>query len=750
MGSAKRNFLLGRGELLNIELAPPTVNPDKAHPYSFDEVIAFLKPRIAKAAHDFDRLPDLACPHDQTVGILTLHPTYLAKSYFPQKLLAQTGLRAVGSKETRITPRKWTKKGDPEQSVALEVFVAGSRSSFRDLGDTLSDFRSLEDLANEASRIEDFRPFAIGERVRPINNRREEGQVKLEVVLHASEDQSFILLGFREYLENLGAFADLRRRIQVGALTFLPVLLPPSKVNDLEKFSFLRVARPMPSLRTFHPGLRTVKGARPIPCTLPSAGPVTKDFRVAVFDGGLPPRAELKPWVRRMRAGDLGEAQQDFVDHGLGVTSALLFGPIRDSQLEQPYVGIDHYRVLDKNSGRDEDLFDVLPRIMSALETSKPKFFNLSIGPALPIDDDDVEVWTASLDEYLADGGSLATIAVGNDGDADSGAGLDRVQVPSDCVNGLAVGAADTLSPVRWRRANYSCRGPGRCPGVVKPDVLAFGGTSEEPFYVLSSKDLRFAAPTSGTSFASPSVLRMASGIRAHFGDAVTALGIKAILIHRSDDGGMHRRDVGWGRVPDAMEELMTCSDGKVSVLYQGLLQPSKYVRVPVPVPAETLVGKITVRATFCFATGTDPHHPASYTRSGLDVQFRPHDGKRKGKDPSRPDTSSFFRDFKRYLTEAELRNEAHKWETVMQAEKTFLGSSLQNPVFDVHYMARRDAAAIARTGAGAIPYALVVTVAAPKMPRIYSLVINRYRTQLRALQPIIEVPIRVSGSTRE
>ena len=32
-----------------------------------------------------------------------------------------------------------------------------------------------------------------------------------------------------------------------------------------------------------------------------------------------------------------------------------------------------------------------------------------------PIDDHDVHAWTAVLDEYLSDGRSLATLAVGND-----------------------------------------------------------------------------------------------------------------------------------------------------------------------------------------------------------------------------------------------------------------------------------------------------------------------------------------------
>ena len=40
---------------------------------------------------------------------------------------------------------------------------------------------------------------------------------------------------------------------------------------------------------------------------------------------------------------------------------------------------------------------------------------------------------------------TLATIAVGNDGEGPRKDGLNRIQVPSDCVNALAVGACDTI-----------------------------------------------------------------------------------------------------------------------------------------------------------------------------------------------------------------------------------------------------------------------------------------------------------------
>jgi hypothetical protein len=74
--------------------------------------------------------------------------------------------------------------------------------------------------------------------------------------------------------------------------------------------------------------------------------------------------------------------------------------------------------------------------------------------------------------------------------------------------------------------------GPGRSPGFVKPDLVAFGGSTAWPFLVLRATDAPKIEPTGGTSFAAPSVLRMGTGVRAHLGPSLESLAIRALLIH--------------------------------------------------------------------------------------------------------------------------------------------------------------------------------------------------------------------------
>jgi hypothetical protein len=147
----------------------------------------------------------------------------------------------------------------------------------------------------------------------------------------------------------------------------------------------------------------------------------------------------------------------------------------------------------------------------------------------------------------------------------------------------------------------------------------------------------------------------------------------------------------------------------------------------------------VTIMATFCFASQTDPQDPSNYTRGGLDITFRPNADKTdEGK--VHPKTKSFFRQTD-YDTEGELRHNAHKWETTLHHRQRFQSRSLKDPFFDVHYQTRQAGKTV--RGSDKIRFALIITVEAPKVANLYDRVVQRYRTQLEPLRPIIEIPIR-------
>jgi len=445
----------------------------------------------------------------------------------------------------------------------------------------------------------------------------------------------------------------------------------------------------------------------------------------------------------------MGPAEPELLDHGVGVTSAFLFGYIDPQKpIPQPYSYVDHYRVLDNMPGQNPyELYEVLDRINNVLKTNEYDFINLSLGPCLPIDDEEIHAWTAVLDEYLSNGTTLATIAVGNDGEGDPFINANRIQVPADCVNALGIGACD-VPDNNWRRASYSSIGPGRSPGLIKPDLVDFGGSIQRPFLTLDSLDGLKLFPTGGTSFASPSVLRLGSGVRAHFGNALNTLAIRTLLVHCAERSDIPKFEVGWGRVARTLEDIVICEDHVMRVVFQGRITASKYIRVPIPLPTGTLKGMIKIKATLCYATSVDPHHPGNYTRSGLEVKFRPNRDNRRKTKPGEPEplhasTKGFFsKTQKAVQTEEELRRDAWKWENCLHAENKYRGQGLNEPVFDIHYNARIEGHNDTRTQE--LQYALVITVEAPRIKDLYDQVFRRYATQLEQLQPIIDIPLTV------
>jgi hypothetical protein len=770
----RTNFLLGYGERLNERLEAPPINPSKNHPYTLTESVARLAPQAARVASAIDALPDLACPNDLSVALFTLHPTYLAKSYFPEDLMRVAGFEVIGTRSRTIVPvmsGRASRAGEPQ--LATDMYVAGTREAFRVFGESIREWPAARERAVAAPRdsrgrqatdaarfiratddlvkIEEVRVQPARERVRAFRSNRR--VTTLEVVLHASANAGDVLEGFWSFARSLDVHVDLSQRLHAEGLCFLPVRADRRQARALAEFSFLRVVREMPVLRNLEPEMRMPGRRRTVPIRLPNAPAVDPSLRVAVFDGGLPENHPFTPWVRAFDVPGIGPSTPRYTAHGLAVTSALLFGPITPGEdPAPPYAQVDHFRVLDAATAEDDpdELMPVLRRIMGVLQQRPYQFVSLSIGPDLPVDDDEVHVWTAMLDSLFSRGRVLATVAVGNGGELDRAAGNARIQTPADCVNALAIGAADS-SASPWQRAPYSSVGPGRSPGVVKPDLLQFGGSLQEPFYVIApfpSANPK-AVASMGTSLAAPAGLRAGLGIRSVFGAVLSPVALKALLIHGcdpSDNAAVpDRAECGWGRVPADIEPLFMSDDSTARIVYQGELQPGQWVRMPIPFPKEGIAGMVDITATFCFLAGTDPQDPMSYTRSGLEVRFRPHEGRKANTQARDAKTKSFFRLDQLYLSERQLRDDAHKWETTLHESGRFRGSTLQHPVFDVHYNAR-VAGRNHRAMSDPIPYALVVTLQAPREPKLYDRLVQQYRTRLEPLRPQTQVPIRTRG----
>ena len=734
------NFLIGRGEKLTFKVKGPSKPMTEVPVYSFEYAKAKLAPQLAETAKSIDALDADACPGDFAVAKLVLNPSYIARSYFPSKLLHASNLKSVGSRTVTITPEKWKRKVTPTNTATTEIFVAGSRSAFRNLSNLV---RSLDPESKEAEELARIELFAA---VNPEDRIIDPGSEKtrfFEVGVHIIEEGAdYLQQAFKKFAQKAQVHVHEDLALTAGGLWFVPVEGERVAISKLAEFSFVRVIRPVPKMRSMRPILRN-QGPT-VACTLPVEGPVSTQPRVAILDGGLPAQHPLSKWVAKAWAVD--EAAGDDPggpEHGLGVTSAFLFGPIEPGKpAARPFSLVDNIRVLDDLTNEEDplELYRTLGNIEEVLISRQYEFLNLSLGPDLPIEDNEVHAWTSVIDSQLSDGQTFMTVAAGNNGQSDEQLRLNRVQVPADCVNAIAVGAANNVGDV-WDRAAYSAKGPGRSPGVIKPDVVAFGGDGGKYFHVLAPGAQPSLVPQLGTSFAAPYLLRNAVGIRSILGDDLSPLAIKALLIHAAQQTENHCQwGTGWGKPPEDIMSIITCGPGVARVVYKGELEPGKYLRAPLPLPLQGLEGMVTLSATFCYASPTDPQDAASYTRAGLEITFRPSDEKQKA-GAQNADTKGFF-SRKKFATEQDQRSDQGKWETVLHNSKRMRASSLRNPAFDIHYNAREGGAST--RNADVIPYALILTVYAPKCPSIYNDILRAYNQTLVQIQPKVALPINV------
>ncbi|HAA44143.1 S8 family peptidase [Vreelandella sedimenti] len=744
----KQRFLFGRGEKLADKVKYRSGFGESEPVYD----LAFQKRRfqehLSNISDQLEQIPDEKLANGNAVIGITLHPKYLSRSAFPSLLLNELGLRLLGSRSTKIKPAKGKGSDETDGALSTFLFVSAKRKTIQSLGDKISQITESSDI------LEDF--LKLENATLPGRNEKMAGEFSsapepVEVVLHFDSikdmdwEDSFV-----EFASRVNVDLGISSSYQSRGLLFIPATGSKSSVEQLADFSFIRMVRPMPKIRMIEqPELVRAMNFNGS-ATIPNQDSLADSYRVAVFDGGLPDNHPFGRWVNYIEppsGAKIGNPVNHYTNHGALVTSALLFGHVQPGQLDRPYASVDHYRVLGDGI-RSSSLYDVLTYVDEVLSQSNYPIISFSIGP-YEVAGDDITAWTAMLDDHLGSGNCLAGVAVGNDGEKPWP--QSRIQVPSDSVNALSIGAADCTTE-GWKRAPYSSIGPGRNPGMVKPDIVAFGGVKTNAFHFVSPQ--LNIVENYGTSFATPYAMRIASGLKSYLGSSLTPTAIRALMVHSASRNQHPIEEVGWGMLGE-LTDIITCQDGEIKVLYQGRLEPGKVLRAPIPLPEQQLEGNVSISATFCYTCSTDPHTPGDYTRAGLDISFRPHkdnfsktqariEKTGQGKiDLAFPDTASFFKN-QEFASEAELRTDGHKWDTMRKNSLTKRGASLKNPVFDIHYVAREPGISNSPQGAEKIHFALVVTVLSKKTPDLYEQVQQKYINTLVPIEPQIDVPVQI------
>jgi hypothetical protein len=777
--------ILGKGERLAFPVDAVGGGGDAWHPRSLEGAFAALTPQVRQVAEQVAALPDrLRGPH--VIIEAKLLPNYLAGSHYPQNLLDYVQLYPVGSRQSRgtyVTRKRAPRENEPTKTYLL----AGDDAAVRRLATVIA-----AGPGNAPKGVwEDIREFDLLQLplrdtvVRGMPEDAADGElVTWEAVINGigtspSERARYteeVVEKFIQHVESLRGEVDRSFIRSVDGLTFLPVALTTSDVSEAAAFNALRAIRPMPRMRDLEVMFRSATVAPETPMLAAAEPPVLKprtSERIAVFDGGVDLNdPALAPYVtlHSLTTEQVARA----IRHGTMVTSAILYGyaAVDADGAQSPVALVDHYQVIPPPKAVgvvDTEFYWVLDQIVKYSVGHDHRIVNLSLGPPRCMEEDaEPHAWTATLDEIAKQYGILFVCAVGNNGAFER----NRIRVPADMANGLAVGACRSRdAAARVQRADYSALGPGRAGQRVAPLGVAFGGS------LADSTPFRARGPggrpenDEGTSFATPLVSHGIADLRAMLDSPRpdTLRAFAAHFVQGRPARGHDARHIGYGRLRETYADVWDCGPNAITVLYDVEMRKGELLALPLPMPGGIRPdAEVRIVFTVCYSSEVQAQHASDYTRSGLDITFRPHDQMFTAYDAStkplkRIGTFHVERDqdalaeiaktrpikmsahplaksgWRRSRWEGDQRD-AGKWDTLVRADWPFAARELRGARVDLEYHAR-DGVRLMGPDAPVLPVTVLITVEGPTDVPLYDLV----QPQLQSLVPLVRSASEIS-----
>ncbi len=645
---------------------------------------------------------------------MRLEPKFEAKSYTPNSLVADSNMKLVGG-------RKYTVDSIVDTKGKL-YFVRASDSDLEELKNKLtSDIKDhIKKWKNQICTIKSIDLLRPDEKVLGFDNSWTEGTV--EVVIHPlGTDSKKAIEGFFKATGLQKEKAEVRS--YDDGLTFVCAYMDKKIVDKAKNYNPLRSIKPINDDWDDSFRMSAMEGPAP---KLPKKI-FKSDIKIGVFDGGVQEGIELlAPFVTNYDMVEESPITKG-IEHGNGVCGAVLYGSLtgktEKDEVENPVVSVESFRVFPaKRTGNEEadmqmyTTIDIIEKVVR--ERKDIKVFGLSVGPKGAILDDEINRFTYVCDKltYDVDDGEdnpLFCIAVGNDGKLDSP--LNRIQAPSDMVNGIAIGAYSRDIGNYKYRAPYSCIGPGREGAKVKPDLLEFGGTWDRPFIAIKSDKL--VEGVTGTSYSAPVVAGKIGRLMAVSDQIVPHLG-RALLIHHAEANDTEsNNEIGFGYCTENVEELLNCSDNSVTILYEGEITSSASVRLPIFMPNMNKSRcNVAIKWTICTVVNPNLNDTDAYTNNCIEDTFYPNDmvfAFRKEGFPSKKLNLLKLKDIesvenliaqgyiksdlpvsksaKQSFREADLRNNDFKWDTIIRKNVSMRSSSLVNPFLSLHAIGRDE-----------------------------------------------------------
>jgi hypothetical protein len=680
----------------------------------------------------------------EKIVCVRMEPKFEAKSYVPSQLIVDKAMDIVGGRKYSFTDDT-----EKEHSAKLYFLKTDDMGMYRLKETLLSGEKDRTELwRNQIGSIHSVDLLRPEEKVMGFPDNWDNGVV--EIILHPLKNEYEVMLKLF-YETTKIPMENTRVKSYGDGPTFISAKCSGVEIERLMRFNPLRAIHPL--------GEIDITPVRAFSGKAPTTSPLNKKsmITVGVFDGGVDNQIPLLKGHVHTNDCVTAIPDYDYLSHGTAVCGVVLHGDLAEKKetdsLPIPCVFVESYRVLPIQDKSDLELYEAIDAIENIVNSRKDiKLYNLSFGPQGAIVDDSINRFTYVLDQLtyaIADDeiNPLFCVAVGNCGDLIEP--LNRIQSPSDMVNGLGIGAYTYKTSGSKVRARYSCVGSGREGAKIKPDILDFGGDIARPF-VLASLTAGDLVTSSGTSFSSPLIVNKIGKLMA-FSENIKPHLARTLLIHNAIvDKDHNQKEQGHGFCLENVDDILNCEDKKVTILYSGVLKPTQVVRLPIFSPdINSVKGTVTISWTITTIVAPYLNDPDAYTNDCIEDVFYPHarkfnfskndpkTGKQKIKKLNIDDKVSvkalisqgysqsqlpITYSRKNSLHEVDLRKREFKWDTVVKKQQRLHGASLLDPALTLR--------AIDRNGFNAqnIKYNVVISIEAPKYPKsLYDAILQEY-----------------------
>lgn len=743
MNSNEKYPIIGNGQYYIEPLLKKPYGGIPILPHEYTEAKERLSADISKIQESFLTSDEIFV--EKKIVCIRLEPKFEAKSYTPKSLITNSEMKLVGGRKYVV---------DPTTEIKGKLyFIRASNNDLSALKNTLISGKKdhIEKWQNQICTIKSIDLLRPEEKVLGFSTTWTEGVV--EIVIHPlGIDKDNAIEGFFN-VTGIDKEKAIVRSYDDG-LTFVCTYMNKMLVNKAQKYNPLRSLKPI-SVDWEDP-FRMSSMIAPAP-KLPEKL-YKSDIKIGIFDGGVKKGIDLlDPFITNYDMVNENPTEIG-LDHGAGVCGAALYGNLAGKTefdvVKNPVVSIESFRVFPtKKTGNVEDdmqmytTIDIIEKVVQ--ERKDIKLYSLSFGPKGAIIDDEINRFTYVCDKltYNVEEGEtnpLFCIAVGNDGELDNP--LNRIQSPSDMVNGIAIGSYSLNSLNDKYRTPYSCIGPGREGAKIKPDLLEFGGTPDRPFIaVKSGKQIEGVC---GTSYSAPVVAGKIGRLMTASNQIVPHLG-RTLLIHHAEIGNIkNNNENGFGFCTENVEDILNCSDNNVTILYEGEITSSASVRLPIFMPEiNSCRGNAYIRWTICTVVNPNLNDTDAYTNNCIEDTFYPNEMKfafrKQGMtsknlnllNPEDIKTATQLIDqgytksalpvskpAKKFFKEEDLRNSDFKWDTIIRKEISMKCSSLVNPFLSLHAIGRDE------YEHEKIKYFVVISVNAPKFKgSLYDNILHTY-----------------------